>query len=429
MSVLTKLNHFVPNEHDVYCDTPTVAKSFDYSDGQATEIYLDEVLSSVTDLSSESKELHDCIRDWPSEYHLSGLRANLLKPLDLGKAKRVLELGCGCGAISRYLGELGIEVDAVEGSPVRAKLAAKRCQDLPNVTVSTANFNDLELPKNYYDAVLYIGVTEYAGRFSDAQSDQAAVVNLLQNARSATHENGQVVIAIENRLGLKYLMGAHEDHYALPFVGVDGYPESQGIRTYDYEQWLELLDQSGLPNSKFLLPFPDYKIPTVILSDQAAGGNDGLSSSIAEKLARGELDWRSYDYSSDFSIGPNETYIWQGIAQAGCLHQFANSYLIVAGSNENAFEDWPQKESHAYYDYAQLYPDNDYSKYLKNKAGAAMVNEQAMAARIRNSEKRIANLSQQLKNADHRLDQYANSKGIRWTSGVRKILRAFGLAK
>jgi hypothetical protein len=58
-----------------------------------------------------------------------------------------------------------------------------------------------------------------------------------------------------------------------------------------------------------------------------------------------------------------------------------------------------------------------------------MVNEQAMAARIRNSEKRIANLSQQLKNADDRLDQYANSKGIRWTSGVRKILRAFGLVK
>ena len=39
-----------------------------------------------------------------------------VRPFRMDGVTRVLELGCGCGAISRYLGEQpGVEVDAVEG--------------------------------------------------------------------------------------------------------------------------------------------------------------------------------------------------------------------------------------------------------------------------------------------------------------------------
>jgi hypothetical protein len=80
------------------------ATPFTYSDGGAAERYLEGVLASATDLGSSSVELASHIRDWPSEYHLSPKRAQLLRGLAFDPGSRVLEIGAGCGAITRFLG-------------------------------------------------------------------------------------------------------------------------------------------------------------------------------------------------------------------------------------------------------------------------------------------------------------------------------------
>jgi 2-polyprenyl-3-methyl-5-hydroxy-6-metoxy-1,4-benzoquinol methylase len=109
---LVELNKLVENEHGVYVH-PAAQKDFAYSDGSETEQYLRKVLKQSSDLSSYSVELKSHIRDWGSEYHLTPLRANLLRGFDLSSCKRILELGCGCGAITRYLGEQGAAVDSI----------------------------------------------------------------------------------------------------------------------------------------------------------------------------------------------------------------------------------------------------------------------------------------------------------------------------
>ena len=169
MNKLLAINNFTLGDNGVYSlagDMP----DFAYSDGQESERYLSQVLNNAEDISSHSLELESHIIDWPSEYHLSSTRANILRSLDLSKVNRILELGCGCGSISRYLGEqLHLIIDSIEGSPSRAAIAAIRCRDQHNVSIYTANFNDIELPENYYDVVLFIGVTEYARSFFRAK--------------------------------------------------------------------------------------------------------------------------------------------------------------------------------------------------------------------------------------------------------------------
>jgi 2-polyprenyl-3-methyl-5-hydroxy-6-metoxy-1,4-benzoquinol methylase len=306
-----------------------VEQAFAYSDGENEETYVKNVIASAADTSSTSAELESHIHDWPSEYHLTTKRAHLLRALDLSSLENVLELGCGCGAISRYLAEQGMNVDAIEGSVRRASIAHSRCRDLPNINIVNSNFNHLNLPENTYDAVFLIGVLEYAKRFCpDAVDDRSAVLEILAAVQASLKPEGVIVTAIENRLGLKYLMGATEDHYGVPYIGIHRYPDSAGICTYDHAEWRSILEQAGFNSNAFLAPFPDYKIPSVVLHEKF------LHSTQAASHLRGSV---SRDYLREMTSDFDEYLFWQACNQNGSLLDFANSYLIIMGrDNESA---------------------------------------------------------------------------------------------
>jgi 2-polyprenyl-3-methyl-5-hydroxy-6-metoxy-1,4-benzoquinol methylase len=306
-------------------------ESIAYSDGEETEHYLADVLSRASDLSSTSAELEKHIRDWPSEYHLSSKRANIFRGLDLPAQGRVLEIGCGCGAITRYLGEQGLSVDAIEGSRARAELAAMRCRDLENVNITCANFNELTLPDAAYDLVVVVGVIEYAARFRPGEStDQDAVTGLLRSLKKSLRPGGVIAVAIENRTGLKYVLGAHEDHYSRRYVGVHGYPDSAGIRTYTRNEWSALISAAGIGKARYLFPFPDYKVPTVLLSEGFTARNPQAYAHI-EGIA-------SRDYTMMFLPGATEPVFWQAASATGTLGEFANSFLILMSDDDGVLD-------------------------------------------------------------------------------------------
>ena len=304
-----------------------VEQEFAYSDGDDEETYVKNVIASAADTSSTSAELESHIHDWPSEYHLTTKRAHLLRALDLSSLENVLELGCGCGAISRYLAEQGMNVDAIEGSARRANIAHSRCRDLDNINIVNSNFNHLRLPDKAYDAVFLIGVLEYAKRFCpDAEDDRAAVLEIIAAVQNSLKPDGVIITAIENRLGLKYLMGATEDHYGVPYIGVNHYPESAGIRTYDHAEWRGILAEAGFNSNAFLTPFPDYKIPTVVMHE------DFLRQAEAAAHLRGSV---SRDYLRAFNSDFDEYLFWQACIQNGSMLEFTNSYLIITGRDND----------------------------------------------------------------------------------------------
>lgn len=333
---LVKLNKFTQGENRVWFDASRGDVDFGYSDGQEIEHRLKAIFSNASDLSCTSYELKSHISDWPTEYHLTPVRSNLIRALDLSGVRRVLELGCGCGSISRYLGDVKqadgsvIQVDSVEGSPIRAELAAMRCRDLENVSVSTANFNQIEFPEDYYDLVLYVGVTEYAGRFSDGKSDTDALQDLLALAKRATTTEGVVMVAIENRTGMKYVQGANEDHYAKPYVGTHNYAQPAGIRTYTKGEWKEHIDLAGFTQQEFIYPFPDYKIPTVFLGENYVDENP-FSFNHLEAC-------RSRDYVKIFDFASKEALFWESAAASKTLGDYANSFMILMGNDASAIQ-------------------------------------------------------------------------------------------
>ena len=406
MSDLATLNGFTLGIDGVY-QAGTESRVFNYSDGEESEKQLYQILSTSEDLTSTSQELQKQIYDWPTEYHLSSARSNLLRPLNLSGVTRVLELGCGCGSISRFLGEQeGIEVDAIEGSPTRASLAALRCRDLPNVKVSTANFNDIDFPENYYDLVLFVGVTEYAGRFSERETDQEALKDLLSIGKRAAKKDGATLVAIENRLGLKYLMGANEDHYAQRFVGLQNYPDSTGIRTYSRDEWLN--NTKDFAQTHFLFPFPDYKVPNLVINETA------IQSGAARVIEELKFS-KSRDYLSKFALGDDENQIWNGLLQSNSFAEHANSFLLVLADQASTVQRLCDFTISAY--------PNEQPAYLEAPKDELCAEQYAQ--KLHKVEEhlnaQITQLQSHSANLEAKVDLMSGSIGWRFLDGIRRL--------
>ena len=95
-----------------------------YHDGYEKRVL--EILTGAEDLSSTSDELLVNASSWAERYHLNPARAHALRSLRLPAAAKVLEIGAGCGALTRYLGEQCALVDAVEPMTDRAICARQR---------------------------------------------------------------------------------------------------------------------------------------------------------------------------------------------------------------------------------------------------------------------------------------------------------------
>ncbi len=314
-------------------DTPAdLAPAFNYSDGDEAENYLLKVVSEASDLSSGSRELADPIRDWPSEYHLSPVRANLLRGFNFPKGARAIEIGAGCGAISRFLGEAGLKVTSVEGSPRRSKIAAQRCRDLKNVEVVTANVIDFQ-PEEKADLVFLLGVLEYAPMFVPGDDP---VQRLLEICDSFLKPDGTLVVAIENRLGLKYLNGAPEDHVGVPFWGIEDLYTPKSMVTFGRQELVTRLASAGFPDAECYYPFPDYKLPEVIISQRA------LES---ETFQAGELLHQMYSGGNgrSFSASFDEPLAWSTLGRNKLIADLANSFLIFAGKKPSRSADWIAK--------------------------------------------------------------------------------------
>lgn len=310
------------NEHGVW-QRPEFA-GIAYSDGDEIENRIWQAITSTQDRTVLSTDLKRHCTDWPSLYHLSGTRANLMRPLKALFKGDILEIGAGCGAISRYLGECTAGTDSrllsLEGSPRRAAIARARTQGLQHVTVVTERFDGFA-PARQFDVVTLIGVLEYANLFTGGPS---AALSMLERARQLVKPGGHLIIAIENQFGLKYFAGAPEDHLGIPMVGIESRYANTQAKTFGKKALAQLLTQAGFHHSEFLAPFPDYKLPVSIISQT------GMHTDSFDAAA---LAWQSVrrDPQLPTALHFSLELAWPDLFSNGLGMDLTNSFLIVAG--------------------------------------------------------------------------------------------------
>lgn len=278
-----------------------------YSDGDIE----DELLQLIMEEPDVEKILAKDDR-WPVLYHFSPIRQNILEWYPFKKDAAVLEIGAGCGAISGVLCRNTKHVTSVDLSKRRSLINANRNKEYDNLTIMVGNINDVVL-KEKYDYITLIGVLEYAGYYTDAEQPFEA---FLEKISGYLKEDGKLLIAIENKFGLKYWAGSREDHTGKFFDGLEGYIDTDSkVRTFSKDALKKIILDAGYRKTEFYYPFPDYKFPVQIFSDEYLPKEDDLN-----------IGLDTFDNTRMMLF--NENRVYANLLKEKKFDFFANSFFV-----------------------------------------------------------------------------------------------------
>ncbi len=293
----------------------------DYSLYQGEDLYSDGIVEDdILDIVANQKpeEYNRIIQErgsWPILYHLSKVRANIIEWLPITKNDTILEIGAGCGAITGTLAAKGKNVTAIELSKKRSLINAHRNKNKGNICIKVGNYQDIEERlEEKYDYVLAIGVLEYAASY--IADSQEPYVEFLSRMKRKLSVNGKLVIAIENKFGLKYWAGCAEDHTGKYFESIEGYEPGSGVATFSKQELNSMFQKVGFTNAEFYYPYPDYKFPNRIYSDM-------------HLPTIGELNENNRNYDRERILLFNETKVFDQIIKNNLFDIYSNSYLVV----------------------------------------------------------------------------------------------------
>ena len=280
-----------------------------YSDGDIEDVILKELQENDDIYSIISR--HD---EWPVLYHLSPVRENILSWYDFNSEGSALEIGSGCGAITGLLCKKLKRVVGIDLSKKRSMINAQKNIKYNNLEIMVGNFEDIQIDEKF-DYVTLIGVLEYSIYYISGEDQFNKMLN---KAKEFLKPDGKLIIAIENKYGLKYFAGAAEDHTGRMFDGIQNYKNVDKVRTFSRYILEKMLTEAGFKHNDFYYPLPDYKMPVVVYSDD----------DLPEKINKYDID-KCYD-NNRYRLF-DEELAFNGVCEAGLFKHMANSFLVISG--------------------------------------------------------------------------------------------------
>ena len=181
-----------------------------------------------------------------------------------------------------------------------------------NIKLQTCSIRNLVL-KGSFDYITLIGTYEYAPVICDEEKSYSEFLKIL---KKHLNENGTILIAIDNRLGVKYLAGGKNKEYSYIFEGMENKIQRKKSNLLLKQELIKFINEAEFVNYKFYYPLPDYKYTNSIFTDKF------LPKSNSSKI----LYPVKYDEGS--RVLYNEINILKQICDMGQFEQFTNSYLV-----------------------------------------------------------------------------------------------------
>lgn len=223
----------------------------------------------------------------------SPMRGNIIRWYPLSCGQRVLLVSEKCNALECTLKEMGAEV---------------------TVAPLDVSLNDAGIEKNSYDVVFHVGVID-AGEEIPMQAWQRR----MEQYRTFLKNDGTLLLAVPNRMGLKYFAGCQDDNYDVYFAGPEGYSHEMTRQALSRGEYEQILDAAGFTGSEFYYPYPDYMFPCAIYSD--------------ERLPeQGELTEGIRNFDKDRYLLFDEAKVFDSLNGEGLFSHFSNSFFIACNA-------------------------------------------------------------------------------------------------
>ena len=272
-------------------------------------------------------------RDWAVMYHLAHERGNILSWYPFKEGAKVLEVGSGCGAVTGAVAAQAASVTCIDLSKRRSTINALRNQGRGNVKICISNFKDIEKDLGQdFDYATLIGVFEYGKGYIGGDRPYH---EFLTTVMGHLKPGGKLLLAIENKFGLKYWAGCTEDHVGKLFEGIEGYPGSGGVRTFTKPGLIKILEECGCQEYRFYYPYPDYKFPTVIYSD-------------GRLPQKGELVGNPCNFDRPRLVLMDEGRAFDQVLEDGLFGLYSNSFFVEITKGAHA----PEQERVLYTKYS-----------------------------------------------------------------------------
>ncbi|MFA4887107.1 MAG: class I SAM-dependent methyltransferase, partial [Candidatus Nanoarchaeia archaeon] len=106
-------------------------------------------------LAEINEEIMKKLDDWYTEYYDPEKREfkKIVKELD-PKGKRILEVGCGTGRITKEVGKVAKEVVAIDNNGSAVRYTKEKLSRLKNVTIEEGDVTKLKYKENEFDGIL-----------------------------------------------------------------------------------------------------------------------------------------------------------------------------------------------------------------------------------------------------------------------------------
>lgn len=273
--------------------------------------YSDETVASAT-----AEDLYDVINKYSEDeipaaiakdarYSVnsvfSPVRRNLLEWYPFRNDCTVLEINPGKGALTGVLCDHAKHVTVLEPSESNCDFIKCRYRDRENLTVLLADVSRFETQDRY----------DYAVMADVTVSTAYSLEDLIAKAKTLLKPDGVMLIALNNRFGLKYWIGGTDVSAEKPFAGMQvGYSKAAVE---------DICGNAGL-QTRFYYLMPDACFPTAVFTDQ-------------HLPTYHDLQFLRYAYTPEACLVSKEQELYRDVLQNEVFPFFANAYLVEISAN------------------------------------------------------------------------------------------------
>lgn len=282
--------------------------------------------------------------------YVSPLRKLLLEWYPFREKSRILEIGGNMGELTGYLCDKGDSVISIEHNIMRANIIRFRCRNYKNLEVKDVSYKDIQnLGK--FDYIIIHNSFGYLKKYFSSSNIYVDFLKLLFNTLDS---GGTILLAVNNRIGMKYLSGAVEELTKKLYTGINGFDGYERVRTFSKSELSILFKEAGINNYKFYYPFPNYIFPTEIHTSES-------------------LRYFYYDgdfFSTDYEMPElfNLKSFSRTLQKESCVEVLANSFLveISKGKLSDILYYKPYLEETSHKSGCLIYSSNTGQAFLQN---------------------------------------------------------------